>query len=165
MAMGVTHVTVEAHNAELTGTTISIGQLVNVGAELSDIVTLKLQAALLPVLSVIVYLTWLVPVLKKTPLASLFPLAEVDPEMRYTTVNTEQLSEGFRGEMPFTIAPHVPASVGRIILPGQFIWGFSLSITVTLKLQFCEFPLLSDTLYVIKFTPIAKAEPLGNPLL
>ena len=39
------------------GTIISDGQLVNEGAELSVMVTLKLQAALRPTASVIVYLT------------------------------------------------------------------------------------------------------------
>ena len=69
------------------------------------------------------------------PLASLVPLPVVAPVIAKVTEATEQLSPLLTGAIPLTTAVHTVASVLTTLLPGQVIVGFSLSVTVTRKLQ------------------------------
>src|SRR5205809_615911 len=49
------------------------------------------------------------------------------------------------------------------MLAGQLIDGFSLSLTVTVKLQPLVLPLASVTVKQMVVVPFGKAEPLDNP--
>src|SRR5213592_1860559 len=98
------------------------------GFSLSVTVTLKLQLALLPLPSSAVQLTVVVPLAKAEPLAG----AQV-------TLAVPQLSEAVA--LKVTLLEQVPGAVDTVMLDGQAIVGFSLSVTVTLKLQLALLPL------------------------
>ena len=62
-----------------------------------------------------------------------------------------------------TFAPQTPASLFTLIGVLQLITGFSLSVTVTSKLQVAVLPEASVTTKVLVVIPIGNVEPLGKP--
>ena len=68
---------------------------------------------------------------------------------------TEQLSE-YVVLGTTTEAVHNPAATFCVIAPGQITVGFTLSVTVTVKLQFAGFPAASLAVYVTVVIPGLK---------
>jgi len=100
------------------------------GASVSLTVTLKLHALVLPLASVAVQETEVVP------LANVLPLAGT-----HAIVAPGQLS--LTDALKLTSAVHLPASVLTVMSLGQVATGDSLSATVTLKVQLAVLPLSS----------------------
>src|SRR5439155_7111125 len=59
---------------------------------------------------------------------------------------------------------HRPTSVVNTKFVGQMITGFSLSVTVTVKVQLLVFPLASVAVLVTVVTPTGNVLPLGGLL-
>ena len=123
---------------------------VAVGGWLSFTVTVKLHVAVWPEVSVAVQSTVVVPLAKVEPLAGV-----------QLVVTPGQLSLA-AGAAQLTTAEQTLGSVFFVILVGQVIAGFSLSLTVTLKLQEAVLPLASVTVQVTVLLPLAKVEPLAG---
>ena len=64
-----------------------------------------------------------------------------------------------------TTAVQLPASLLTAMLAGQLIEGFSLSVTVTVKLQSVVLPAASVTRKVFVVTPTGKAAPEARPAI
>ena len=62
-----------------------------------------------------------------------------------------------------TTAPHVPAVLFTVMFAGHAIVGFSLSLTVTVKLQLAVFPAPSVTRNVFVVVPAGNVAPLARP--
>ena len=124
------------------------GQPAITGASPSFTVTLKVHVFSLPLLSVAVQVTVVTPLLKVEPLTGL-----------QTTDATAQLSLAV-GAVQFTTAAHRPASVFCVMLAGQGITGFSVSLTVTSNWQLPLLPAASLAVQVTCVVPLGKAEPL-----
>ena len=75
------------------------------------------------------------------PDAALLPV--VAPDSDQVCRVTPQLSPVV-GARPFTTAEQTPASVDWLTFAGHVIVGFSLSVTITVKLQVAEFPAASS---------------------
>jgi len=126
--------------------TMLAGQ-VTTGFSLSLTVTLKPQLAVLPLVSVAVQVTGVVPLAKVAPLAGL-----------HTKVVPGQLSLTI-GAKP-TTRPQRPGAVLVTMLAGHTMEGGSESLTVTLKLQLAVLPDASVAVQVTVFVPLAKTLPL-----
>src|ERR1043166_1962261 len=126
-------------------TVIGPGQLI-VGGWLSTTVTLKVQFEVLPLASVAVHTTLVVPIAKLVPDAGTH---RIEPP--------GQLSVNVARKL--TLLAHWPSAVLTVIGPGQLIVGGWLSTTVTLKVQFEVLPLASVALHTTVGGPIAKLVP------
>ena len=113
-------------------------------------VTVKLQALVLPLLSVAVQVTGVRPVLKVEPLAGL-----------QTTGETAQLSVA-PGAVQLATAAQRPGAVFWLILAGQVIDGFSVSLTVTSNWQVLLLPAPSVAVQVTCVVPFGKAAPVSG---
>jgi hypothetical protein len=114
------------------------------GAVTSLTVTVKLQLAELPAASVAVATTVVVPNGKTEPDALLV-----------TTVGAEQLSLALTVKL--TEAEHVPEGALTVMLAGQAMVGFCVSLTVTLKVQVGPTELVQVTVV----SPNPKVDPEG----
>ena len=122
-----------------------------VGAWVSLTVTLKVQAFVLPLPSVAVQVTIVVPLAKAVPLPG-----------EQTTGALPQLSVAV-GAVKVVTAVHWPASVLLVMLAGQApMTGASWSLTVTLKVQALVLPLPSVAMQVTTVVPLTKAVPLAG---
>src|ERR1043166_5544409 len=126
-------------------TVIGPGQLI-VGGWLSTTVTLKVQFEVLPLASVAVHTTVVVPIAKLVPDAGTH---RIEPP--------GQLSVNVARKL--TLLAHWPGAVLTVIGPGQLIVGGWLSTTVTLKVQFEVLPLASVAGHTTLVVPLAKLEP------
>jgi len=125
------------------------GQVIT-GFSVSLTVTLKLQVAVLPEASVAVQVTLFVPFAKVEPLAGL-----------HTLVTPGQLSVALTNQVTLE-ASQTPAVVFVTMLAGQVITGFSVSLTVTVKLQLAVLPEASVAVQLTVFVPFGKMKPLGG---
>ena len=138
----------EEHSPGAVLTVMSPGQD-GTGFSVSLTVTVKLQEAELLLASVAVQVTVVVPFKKIEPLAGL-----------HTTLPPEQLS--VRLALKLTFEEQSPGAVLTVMLPGQVGTGFSVSLTVTLKLHVAALLLASVAVQVTVVVPFAKAEPLAG---
>src|SRR5688572_4854939 len=106
-----------------------------VGFSKSSTVTSKLQVAVFADASVTVKVTVVVPVGKIVPLA--WPAVSA-------VTGAGQLSRP-TGVAYVTVAPHTPRSFDCAIFAGHTIVGFSVSLTVTVKLHVAVLPEASVT--------------------
>src|SRR5437773_676662 len=112
------------------------GQVI-VGGCVSAMVTVKVQAFVLPLPSVAVQVTVVTPTLKVEPLAG----TQLD-------VTAVQLSAALTAQVTLAFE-HWPASATPVMFAGQTMEGFSASLTVTVKLQAAPtLPELSVTVQV-----------------
>src|SRR6266516_2700295 len=117
-------------------TTMGAAGQVMVGFSLSLTVTVKLQAAVWPAASVATLSTVVVPTGNRCG-----EVITVAPIL-LTTLTPGQLSAPVT--VNATLAPHVPASLLTTMgAAGQVMVGFSLSLTVTVKLQAAVWPAAS----------------------
>src|SRR5213594_1213108 len=122
---------------------------VTFGFSVSLTVTVKTQLSVFPEASVAVQVTAVVPFGKLEP--------EGGVEVRVTP---GQLSLAVAEYV--TTAEHWPGSVLVTMSAGQAIFGFSVSLTVTLKTQLSVFPEASVAVHVTAVVPFAKLEPEGG---
>src|SRR5436309_2900520 len=120
------------------------------GALPSLTVTVKVQAFVLPLVSVAVQVTVARPLLKREPLAGL-----------HSTEATPQLSL-VMGAVQLTAAAHWPSSVFCVMLAGQVSAGFSVSLTVTSNWQVLLLPAASLAVQVTCVAPLGRAAPLAG---
>src|SRR5258708_4407161 len=116
------------------------------GGSMSRTVTLNVQLLALPLASGAVQTTGVTPVAKNVPLCG-----------SHTTITPGQLSVTVGAKV--TVAPHTPGSVPVVISAGQVITGFSVSLTVTMKLQLATLPELSVAVQVTVVVPTGKMDP------
>jgi|SRR5215467_13607400 len=91
------------------------------------------------------------------------PILKTEPDGGVTvTFVKAQLSVAFVAKLTTALLTQAPATFVTMSL-GQDIIGFSLSVTVTVKLQVLVFPLVSVTTNVFVVMPAGKAEPLACP--
>jgi hypothetical protein len=128
------------------------GQLVRAGPSRSLIVTVNVQALVLPLVSVAVQVTVV------TPLANVEPLAGTQ-----ATKTPGQLSVA-EGSLQVTfVFEHVPESVLPVMFDGhEPITGFSVSFTVTVKEQVEKKPTLFVAPQFTVVVPLGKVEPLAG---
>src|SRR3989442_7190471 len=106
----------------------------------------KVQFELLPLASVAVHTTLVVP------------LAKLDPEAgRHRTEPPGQLSVNENAKL--TLLAQQPGAVLTVMLPGQLGTGRSMSVTVTVKVQFELLPLASVAVHTTLVVPLANLEP------
>ena len=117
---------------------IFAGQVM-VGFTLSETVTVWLQVALFPLLSVTVQITVVKPIGKAD---GALLVTEATPQLSAVT--------GVPSKTPVAVQPVL---VVAVIFAGQVMVGFTLSETVTVWLQVALFPLLSVTVQVTVVTP------------
>jgi len=118
------------------------------GLSVSLIVTVKLQVAVFPLLSVAEQVTGVAPTTNVVPLAG---------------VQVKLLPGQLSLEVKITLALlHCPGSALATIFV-QIITGYSVSLTVTVNEQEAVFPLASVTVKVFTVVPFGKAAPLGRP--
>src|SRR5438093_360868 len=121
------------------------GQL-GTGRSVSLTVTVKMQLEWLPLASVAVQVTELVP------------LAKLEPDAgTHRTEPPGQLSVNENAKL--TLLAHCPGAVLTVIGPGQLGTGRSVSVTVTVKVQFELLPLASVAVHTTLVVPLAKIEP------
>src|SRR5207249_206119 len=121
------------------------GQL-GTGRSVSVTVTVKVQLELLPLASVAVQVTVLVPLAKLVPDAGTH---RIEPP--------GQLSVNEKAKL--ALVAHCPGAVLTVRLPGQLGTGRSVSLTVTVKVQFELLPLASVAVQVTVLVPLAKLVP------
>jgi galactitol-specific phosphotransferase system IIC component len=121
------------------------------GFSASVTVTVNTQLLLLPLASVAVLVTVVVPSGNVLPLGGLL-----------TRFVTAQLSEVMSAK--FTLRLHWPGSVVSVRFVGQISSGFSLSVTVTVNVQLLRLPLASVTVLVTVVVPTGKVLPLDGLL-
>jgi hypothetical protein len=129
-------------------TVIFAGQVITGGCT-SLTVTVKVQVAVLPVASVAVEVTVVVPTGKNEPEAG-----------TAATVTPGQLSVAFTAK--FTTAPHWLGSLLTVIFAGQVITGGCTSFTVTVNVQVAVLPAASVAVAVTVVVPTGKKEPDGG---
>ena len=112
-------------------------------------VTVNVQVAVLPLASVTVFVTVVVPIGKVLPLTVLL-----------TRFVTPQLSVALTKKVTLLLL-HWPASAVSTRLLEQLITGVSLSVTVTVKLQLAVLPLASVAVFVTVVVPTGKVLPLA----
>src|ERR1043165_6621910 len=128
---------------------MSIGQVI-AGSSVSLIVTVKVQALVLPLASVAVQVTVVVPLVNVEPLAGAqIKVAPGQPSVTMGAANSRTCS-------------HPPGAVLVTTLAGPVIAGGSVSLTVTLKMQFVVLPLASVAVHVTGVAPWANVEPLAG---
>ena len=113
-------------------------------------VTVKVQALVLPLVSVAVQVTVVAPLLNSEPLAGL-----------QTTDATAQLSLA-PGAVQLTTAVQRPASVPWAMSAGHVTEGFSVSFTVTSNWQVLLLPAPSVAVQVTCVVPFGKAAPVSG---
>src|SRR2546426_4565976 len=118
------------------------------GFSVSLTVTVKLHQAVLPLASVAVQVTVVLPLAKVEPLAGL-----------QLTVWPGQLSAP-AGVVKVTTALHIPGSVDWVMLAGQTIVGDCVSLTVTVKLHVPVLPEVSVAVQLTVVVPTGKLVPL-----
>ena len=124
------------------------GQVID-GGWVSLTVTVKLQVAVLPDVSVAVHVTVVVPTGKLAPLGGL--QANVTPgQLSFTT--------GLAKVTTLLVAMGHEAGAVVLKLPGQVIVGACVSTTVTVN----EHMLPDWAVQVTVVTPLANVEPLGG---
>src|SRR5437867_4251881 len=116
------------------------GQII-VGGSLSLTVTVKVQLPSLPLVSLALQVTVVVPLLKVEPLAGV-QVTGLGPS--YTSLAQAE---------KVTTAEHLPPSLGLVIGAGQLTTGASPSVTVTLNVQLPSLPLVSLALQVTAVVP------------
>jgi hypothetical protein len=121
------------------------------GACISTTVTVNEHEAVLPLESVAVELTVVVPFGKAEPDGGLL-----------TTVTPGQLSVAVT--VKFTTAEHEPAAAGTDTLSGQSIAGGSISFTVTVNEQVAVLPPESVAVAITVVVPFGKEDPEGGVL-
>src|SRR5437867_1169195 len=116
------------------------------GRSVSVTVTVKVQFELLPLASVAVHTTFVVP------------LAKLEPDAGTHRIEPPgQLSVNEKAKL--TLLAHCPGAVLTVMLPGQLGTGHSVSLTVTVKVQFELLPLASVAVHTTVVVPLAKLEP------
>ena len=120
------------------------------GSSISFTVTAKVHIAVLPAASVAVQVTVVVPTGKKLPLGG-----------THEAVTPGQLSP-IVGGANATIAPQLPGSLLAETLAGQEMVGFSVSLTVTVKVHIPILPAASVAVQVTVVVPTVKNDPLGG---
>src|SRR5262245_23930230 len=105
----------------------------------------------LPLASVAVLTTVVVPLAKLEPLAGTL-----------VTVTPGQLSVAIT--LNVTLLVHCPGAVLAMMFAGQLIAGFCSSFTVTVNVHKLELPLASVAMLVTVVTPTGNAKPLGGML-
>ena len=137
-------------------TVIFEGNPTIVGLSLSITVTVKLEAYELPLASVAVYVTIVVPT-ENTPPFDVPAVCAIECP--------EQLSAEV-GAIHETLAPQTPLLLFTVIFSGNpRIVGFSVSFTVTVKEAETWFPLASVAVYVTTVVPIGNKPPFVTPLV
>ena len=121
-----------------------------VGFLLSVTVTVKLQEEELPAASVATNVLVVVPTGNVEPLDK--PLSNATLAVQLSTVT-----------LKLAIAPQIPKSVFTLIRLGQVMTGFSLYVTVTVKLHVAVLFAASITTKVLIVVPTGNIEPLGKP--
>src|SRR3989442_8795339 len=121
------------------------GQL-GTGRSVSLTVTVKVQFELLPLASVAVHTTFVVPLAKLEPDAGTH---RIEPPGQLSVNENAKL----------TLLAHCPGAVLTVMLPGQLGTGRSVSLTVTVKVQFELLPLASVAVHTTLVVPLAKIEP------
>src|SRR6185436_20507801 len=129
---------------------MSAGQAPITGFSVSFTVTVNVQAFVLPVASVAVQVNVVTPLLKVEPLAG-----------RHATEAKAQLSAAV-GADQLTSAVQSPASVLCVMFAGQVMLGFSVSLTVTVKLQLAVLPWPSSAMQLTGVVPRPKLLPLAG---
>src|SRR5438477_4011183 len=117
------------------------------GGSVSLTVTENAQTLVLPLASVAVQVTMVVPLGKEEPLAG-----------EQTEVTPGQLSVAVA--MKVTLLAQVPGEVLTTILAGQIITGASASLMATVKEQVPALPQPSVAVQRTLLVPTAKVEPL-----
>lgn len=112
-------------------------------------VTVKLQRAVLPEVSVAMQLTVVMPLGKVAPEGGLQDAMTSAQLSLALTVNRTRCSQA-------------PAAAVTVMFAGQVIIGGSLSRTVTVKLQVAEPPKVSIATQFTGVVPRGKAEPEGG---
>jgi hypothetical protein len=118
---------------------------VKTGGSSSTIVTVNEQVAELPLGSVAVQVTVVVPT------------GNVEPDVGTQPMEAPQLSAAVT--VKNTTALQTPVSVPCVMGPGQVMVGGSVSVTVTVKLHEAVLPLPSVAVQVTAVTPTGKNEP------
>jgi hypothetical protein len=116
------------------------------GGSVSLTVTVNEQVPVLPVASVAVHVTVVVPTAKKEPDAG-----------TQDTVTPGQLSVAVATKV--TTAPQSPGSFDTVIGAGHVMTGASVSLTVTVNEQLEVLPLPSSAVQVTVVVPTEKLEP------
>jgi hypothetical protein len=114
-------------------------------------VTVKVHWLLLPLLSRAVLVTVVVPRGKAKPLAGTLEMFV-----------TAQLSVAVT--LNVTLLMHTPGAAFTVMLVGHAIRGNWVSVTVTVKVQVLELPLVSRAVLVTVVIPTGKANPLAGTL-
>src|SRR5438093_7524790 len=84
---------------------------------------------------------------------SVVPLAKLDPEAgRHRTEPPGQLSVNEKAKL--TLVAHSPGALHTVMLPGQLCTGRSVSVTVTVKVQFELLPLASVAVHTTLVVPL-----------
>jgi len=120
---------------------------VTIGGSLSLTVTVKLQAAVLPLASVAVQVTGVTPLPKIDPLAGTQPNPTPGQLSLITGVNP-------------TTCVQAPGAVLVTMLAGHVIAGGCASLTVTVKLQLAVLPEASVAVQVTVWGPVVNTLPL-----
>jgi hypothetical protein len=115
-------------------------------------VTPNVHSLVLPLLSVAVLVTTVVPTGKAKPLAGTL-----------TTFSTAQLSVAVT--LKVTLLVHWPSAAFTVILAGHVSPGRWVSLTVTVKVHWLVLPLLSRAVLVTVVVPTGKAKSLGGTLI
>jgi hypothetical protein len=143
--VGGVQVTILLDSVSLRSTSILAGQPIISGSVLSVIVTLNVHVDVLPVASVAVYVTGVVPRLN------------VDPDAISGAIVAQFIVVG---DVHVTIFEHSFAPRPTVIFVGQpVITGAVLSVTITLKVQVDWFPAASMAVYVTAVTPRLNVVP------
>ena len=137
--IGVPRITPVANGSPILAFTVNPAGQIIVGGRLSETVTVWLQVALFPLLSVTVQITVVKPIGKAD---GALLLTEATPQLSAVT--------GVPSATPVAVQPVL---VVAVTFAGQLMVGFTLSETVTVWLQVALFPLLSVTVQVTVVTP------------
>src|ERR1041384_7171319 len=140
-----TKLTLVAHCPGAVLTVIGPGQL-GTGRSVSLTVTVKVQFELLPLASVAVHTTLVVPLAKLLPDAGTH---RIEPPGQLSVNENAKL----------TLLAHCPGAVLTVIGPGQLGTGRWVSLTVTVKVQFELLPDASVAVHTTLVVPLAKLEP------
>jgi hypothetical protein len=114
-------------------------------------VTVKVHWLLLPLLSLAVLFTVVVPTGNAEPLAGTLD-----------TLVTVQLSVAVT--LNVTLLVQAPGGALTVMFAGQVITGGVVSLTVTVKVHWLLFPLRSRAMLVTVVVPSGNTEPLGGML-
>jgi hypothetical protein len=122
------------------------------GATTDNTVTVKVQTLLLPLASVAVLVTVVVPAGKAKPLGGTL-----------TKLVTTQLSDALTRKV--TLLVSVSGTASTVKFAGQASWGGCVSWTVTVNVHTLLLPLLSNAVLVTVVTPTGNSNPLAGTLV